>query len=114
MRLPTLRRRSEFDQAFEHGDSARSDGLRLFARDNGLAHNRFGFVVTSKVGNAVVRNRVRRWSRELFADWSPRLRPGHDLVLLVHRQQAAESFDEFRSHLRRACHSLRLAEGLNG
>lgn len=114
MRLSTLRRRSDFDQAFEHGDSARSDGLRLFARDNGLEHNRFGFVVTSKVGNAVVRNRVRRWSRELFAGWATRLKPGYDLVLLVHRSQAAESFDEFRSHLRRACHSLRLAEGLNG
>ncbi len=114
MRLPTLRRRSDFDQAFEHGDSARSDGLRLFARDNGLEHNRYGFIITTRVGNAVTRNRVRRWCRELFRDWAARFKPGHDLVLLVHRQQAAESFDDFRSHLRRACHSLRLAEGLDG
>jgi ribonuclease P protein component len=114
VRLPTLTRRSEFDQAFEHGDSSRSNGLRLFARDNGLEHNRFGFVITTRVGNAVTRNRVRRWARELFRTWSARLRPGHDLVLLVHRQQASESYDDFRHHLRRACTSLRLAEGLNG
>jgi len=113
VRLPTLRRRSDFDQAFEHGDSCRSDGLRLFARDNGLETTRFGFVITTRVGSAVTRNRVRRWSRELFRGWANRLKPGFDLVLLVHRREAAESFADFRGHLKRACHKLRLAEGLD-
>lgn len=113
MRFPTLRRRSEFDQAFEHGDSWRSNGLRLFARENGLNTTRVGFVVTTRVGNAVTRNRVRRWARELFHSWAPRIMQGRDLVLLVNRQDAAAGFDHFRTHLMRTVHKLRIAEGLN-
>lgn len=85
------------------------DGIRLVAAENGLEHNRFGFIITTKVGNAVTRNRVRRWARELFSAWANRLKPGHDLVLLVHRREAADDFTGFKSHLGQACRKLRLA-----
>ena len=113
MRLTTLRRRSDFDQAFEHGESCRTDGVRLFARENGLELTRFGFVITTRVGGAVVRNRVRRWCREVCRAWLARFKPGYDVVILVHRQEAAANFADFRLALRRACHTLKLAGGLN-
>lgn len=44
---------------------------------------RFGLTVSRKVGNAVVRNRVRRRLRALAAGLLPQhAAPGHDLVLI--------------------------------
>jgi ribonuclease P protein component len=38
----------------------------LYARDNELGYHRLGITVSRKVGNAVVRNRVKRLFREVF------------------------------------------------
>jgi ribonuclease P protein component len=50
---------------------------------NNLEHNRYGFVVGKRVGNAVVRNRVRRWLREAVRALEPHLRNGYDVVIIA-------------------------------
>ncbi len=60
-----LKRRAEFLRVASSGRKAAMPGLVLqaLARDD-AAPARFGFTVTRKVGNAVVRNRTRRRLRE--------------------------------------------------
>ena len=48
------------------------------------------------VGNAVVRNRIKRQLRETWAELSGRVRPGHDYVLVA-RPGLAEPADK-RGH----------------
>ncbi len=44
---------------------------------------RFGVVVTRKVGNAVVRNRIKRLCREAFRRWDNLVPSGVDLVVIA-------------------------------
>lgn len=64
--LQTLTRRGEFRHVFEQGRKFPSRHLILYAHPNGLMQSRVGFVVSRKVGGAVVRNRVKRRLREIF------------------------------------------------
>ena len=60
-------------------------GFVLLARDraDGDPQVRVGFTVTKKVGNAVVRNRMKRRMRELARAALPAAgRPGHDYVMI--------------------------------
>jgi ribonuclease P protein component len=67
---------------------------------------RVGFTVSKKVGNAVVRNRVRRRLREVVRQASPRgMRPGHDYVVIGRRAALDTPFprlvEDFERALRR-------------
>ena len=48
-----------FRRAYSKGKTAADSRLALYVRRNGQKANRLGFTVSTKVGCAVVRNRVR-------------------------------------------------------
>lgn len=65
--IKTLQRSSDFQKIKEFGKKRQgSPWLTLaFINNEGLGL-RFGMTVTRKVGPAVIRNKLRRWSREFF------------------------------------------------
>jgi ribonuclease P protein component len=60
-------------------------------KESGAEETRVGIVTSRKVGNAVVRNRVRRKLREIFRATRPRLLPGLWLVIVAKQPAAAAS-----------------------
>ena len=57
--------------------------LVLYARKNHTATNRVGLTVSKKLGNAVVRNRVRRRLREIYRCNEQRFASGWDIVVVA-------------------------------
>lgn len=89
-----LLRRREFLQVQSGGQKLPSDGLLGLARPNGRPYSRVGLTVSSKVGNAVVRARLRRLLRELFRKRRGQWPPGVDVVLVVRQSARDASFAE--------------------
>ncbi len=83
MPLP-MRKRSDFINA-NRGQRHAAPGFVIldFARGDDDPTVRIGITITKKVGNAVVRNRMRRRFRELARPLLPKLaQAGHDYVLI--------------------------------
>ena len=70
----------------------------LFVR-NGTDHTRVGLTVSRKVGNAVNRNRVKRWLREAIRHQGDNLPVGFDVVVIVHPQAAGATFSRLGDEL---------------
>lgn len=68
--------------------------LALALRNDLGGRTRVGFTVSTKVGNAVIRNRIRRRLREIFRKRRSELPAGIDLVLVARASAAQADFDE--------------------
>ncbi len=79
-----LLRRREFLQVQERGRRLYSGDVLVLALESGGTRPRIGITVSSKIANAVGRNRVKRWVREAFRAVRADL-PAVDLVVIARR-----------------------------
>ena len=90
-----LSRSRDFDAVYRHGRSVSTRFLTLywFQRGEEPGDPRLGFAVPKAVGNAVVRNRIKRQLREIVRERLDRVPSTNDYVLVVRRglPEAAES-----------------------
>ena len=79
-------------QIHSEGTSAANRLLVIRYLTNGLDHSRFAFVVSKRLGNAVVRNRIKRRLRESVREHD--LRPGWDAVFIARRGSQNATFHD--------------------
>ena len=86
-----LTRSAEFDAVYRRGSSAASRHLVVYAFPSEREEARVGIAVSRKVGNAVVRNRLKRQLREAFDALDPA--PAACDVVLVARPGLDEAVE---------------------
>ena len=104
-----LLRRPDYLRVQRRGRRVKGKYLVAVRLPNDVGHTRFGLVVSRKVGNAVARNRVKRWLREIV-----RRLDRHDpvdLVLIARSVSATAGLDALRLDVQAAVD--RLARGTN-
>ena len=81
-----MRRRGEFQQAFQRGVRVHGRFFTVVTLPNGLPSARLGIVASRKFGDAVERNRAKRLIREIFRHLVAGEAPGLDLVVIPRRE----------------------------
>jgi len=85
-----VRRRPEFERAYNTGARVHGRFMTVFVVSNGTPVSRLGVAATRKLGSAVLRNRVKRVSRELFR--RHKVTAGLDIVIVPRREMLDASF----------------------
>ena len=84
----------QFSQVHREGLSIANRLLVVRVLANGLDHSRFGFLVSKRIGNAVVRNRVKRRLREVVR-LTP-VKPGWDAVFIARHDINQADFQQLK------------------
>ncbi|CAG7643381.1 Ribonuclease P protein component [Paenibacillus solanacearum] len=90
-----LTKREYFDKVYRHGKSAANHQFVLYYKaQHGQDAFRLGVSVSKKLGNAVVRNRIRRMLKEIVRLNASRLPGGYDLILIARKPAADMEYHE--------------------
>ena len=102
-----LRRNSDFQRVRQVGKSYASPIMVLAFLRNELEYSRFGFVVSKRLGKAVVRNKIKRRIREATRLKMSQIKPGFDIVLIARNRINQASYLEVSQSLE---HLLKAAD----
>ena len=97
---------SEFERVYKQGTAYRGRLFSVHAFPNDLGTLRLGLSVSKKVGNAVVRNTLRRRMREIFAVGADDADGNLDLVISARPAARDATFEELRGEFDRALRKL--------
>lgn len=104
----TMKKNYEFHRLYSKGTSAVTPFLVVYARKGKRKGNKIGFTVSTKLGHAVVRNRVRRRLREIYRLHETEFRTGCDIVVVARNRAAQADYHQLENAMLSACRKLEL------
>lgn len=96
-KIVTIKKNHEFRRLYAKGASAVSPWLVIYCRKNTLGFNRLGITVSTKLGCAVVRNRIRRRLREIYRLGAEKLSCGYDIVVVARARAVNAPYKELET-----------------
>lgn len=88
----TVKENYEFRRIYRKGRSAVSPCMVVYCQKNRQGRSRLGVTVSTKLGHAVVRNRVRRRLREIYRLNREHMVPGYDVIVVARNRAAAAPY----------------------
>lgn len=104
----SLKKNHVFRRLYAKGKHQATPHLALYAKPNGGKTSRLGVTVGTKLGKAVVRNKVRRRLKEIYRIHENRFRPGFDLVVVARMRAVYSRYDELERSFLKAAKALNL------
>lgn len=109
-----LRKREDFNVVYRYGRSfANSQFVVYWRRRSQKGSFRMGVSASSKLGNAVVRNRLRRMVKEIVRLNAGKLLDDTDLILIVRKPALSLPYKEMESSILHVLRKSSLLKGMN-
>ncbi|EMR05564.1 Ribonuclease P protein component [Bhargavaea cecembensis DSE10] len=105
-----VKKNKDFQRVFKQGKSFANRQFVIYSlRTEGQEEFRLGVSVSKKIGNAVTRNRIKRYVRQAVHELKDELRPDRDYIIIARHQAASIDFHETKKSL---IHIMRIARVL--
>ena len=105
----TLKKNSDFRRMYSRAKSVVTPYMVVYCRRNREGVNRLGYTVSTKLGHAVVRNRVRRRLREIYRLNSASLKEGFDIIIVARGRCVGAEYVMMERAFLKCCETLGLA-----
>lgn len=95
-----LRKNYEFKKVYNEGRYYVEKFVVMYIILNNSASNRVGFSVSKKVGNSVVRNRVKRLMKEAYRHNGVSMKLGYDMVFTARVGSGAADYSQIEKNIK--------------
>ncbi|MFV0362475.1 MAG: ribonuclease P protein component [Suipraeoptans sp.] len=100
----SLKKNNDFKEVYSSKKSYANKYAVMYVKKNNLNNNRLGISVSKKVGNSVVRHRIKRLIKEAYRLQEDKFKNGYDIVIIARNNIIGREFEEIGkaiSHLGR-------------
>ncbi|MBC8590883.1 ribonuclease P protein component [Wansuia hejianensis] len=92
-----LRKNMEFKKVYDCGKNYWNRNLIMYVKTNNLDKTRVGYTITKKIGNSVVRNKIRRRMKEIYRLNFHNIKEGYDIVFIPKKNVVNMSYDQLEN-----------------
>ncbi|MGM8365469.1 ribonuclease P protein component [Virgibacillus sp. W0181] len=104
-----IKRNEEFQYVLQHGNSFANRQLVIYYMDKpDQDHFRIGLSVGKKLGNAVTRNRIKRYLRQAFHELEDEIKPTVNIVIIARHPTVDMNFHHIKKSLSHLLFKTRL------
>lgn len=93
----TVKEHKDFTNIINNGRYYKSDFFIIYTLKNDVDYYRFGISVGKKVGNAVVRNKVKRQMRMIIENYKKYYQNGTDYIIIIRSNYVNSDFSTIES-----------------
>jgi len=94
-RIQPLKKNQDFQYVFKKGYSTANRQFVIYVlKQRGQSYARVGLSVSKKIGNAVTRNRIKRYIREGLRHYESRFSIGIDCVIIARKPTSELTYSE--------------------
>lgn len=95
-----IKKNKEFQYSFKSGKSFANRQLVIYyVQKPGQDHFRIGLSVGKKIGNAVTRNRIKRYLRQAFQELEESMLHPYDIVIIARQPTKKMGYQEIKKSL---------------
>ena len=92
-----LRDNKDFQKIYKKGRRIWDDKFTVYFLKNGLKdESKVGFTVNKKIGNAVIRNHLKRRLKEIIRHHFPLIPKGYNIIIVPKKKVLGFSYSKFR------------------
>lgn len=117
-KMQRLKKNSDFQKVFKNGRSMANRQFVVYQykhyRDNHSQYFRVGLSVSKKIGNAVTRNRIKRYIKDVIHRLDNRLPAGYDLIIIARKPTHEMDYHQVKSSLNHVLKRAKLLKSDKG
>ena len=95
-KINRLTKRKEFSYIYKNGAKINYGQLSAYSIKSRFPYVRFGISVNNKVGNAVVRNKIKRRLRSILREYVEKIKH-KNIIIVAHNEVALMSFQDLKT-----------------
>ena len=95
----TIKSRNEYSKLIKNGTYIKTKEYVIYFMDNNLNKKRFGLAISNKIGNAVIRNKLKRQTREIIYSLNYLFKNSKDYIIMIRKGCLDSSFKEKQENL---------------
>ncbi len=109
-KINIIKKERDFDRIIKKNKPYKNKYFLFFVSQNIIDTYRFGISVSTKVGNAVIRNKIKRQIKNILDMYKNKFKKGFDCIIIVDRRIVELDFNLIKSNLEDLIYKIDLLE----